>query len=211
MGTVLVARCASLRPDLSRLHDPLQATKRALRVMARRIQMLDDQIADNDTSLKQFVMPGAATLTSKLAIGPGHAAQLLITARQNIHRLHSEAAFARLLRCRTDARPVWQDASHETASWRGPPSERRAPHDRRLPTAISPAHDRLRRTGASQKALSKKDVLRCLKRFIAREVYHDLTTDLGLPRLLWTVDGLRKSVNSRMRPEHPSLDGRSIS
>jgi hypothetical protein len=28
--------------------------------------------------------------------------------------------------------------------------------------------------------LSKRDVLRCLKRFIAREVYHDLKTDLGL-------------------------------
>lgn len=27
--------------------------------------------------------------------------------------------------------------------------------------------------------LSKKDVLRCLKRFIAREVFHDLRTDLG--------------------------------
>ncbi|MDP9697038.1 UNVERIFIED_ORG: hypothetical protein J2X79_004622 [Arthrobacter globiformis] len=28
--------------------------------------------------------------------------------------------------------------------------------------------------------LSKKDVLRCLKGFIAREVYHDLKPDLGL-------------------------------
>lgn len=28
--------------------------------------------------------------------------------------------------------------------------------------------------------LSKKDVLRCLKRFIAREVYNDLKTDLGI-------------------------------
>ena len=27
--------------------------------------------------------------------------------------------------------------------------------------------------------LSKKDVLRCLKRFIAREVFNDLRTDLG--------------------------------
>ena len=28
---------------------------------------------------------------------------------------------------------------------------------------------------------SKKDILRCLKRFTAREVYHDLTTDLLTP------------------------------
>ena len=28
--------------------------------------------------------------------------------------------------------------------------------------------------------LSKKDVLRCLKRFIAREVFNDLKTDIGL-------------------------------
>jgi hypothetical protein len=29
--------------------------------------------------------------------------------------------------------------------------------------------------------LSKKDVMRCLKRFIAREVFHDLSSDLGCP------------------------------
>lgn len=38
--------------------------------------------------------------------------------------------------------------------------------------------DYMRRRSAD--GLSKKDVLRCLKRSIAREVFHDLKSDLGL-------------------------------
>lgn len=42
-------------------------------------------------------------------------------------------------------------------------------------------YDQRTRSYAARRAaegLSKKDILRCLKRFIAREVFHDLITDL---------------------------------
>jgi transposase len=178
-ATVLVARCVGLRADLSRLDDPLQATKRALRIMARRIQMLDEEIAEADAPRKQLVRSTAPTLTSKLAIGPGHAAQLLITAGQNIDRLHSEAAFARL--CGVAPIPVSSGKTHRMRLHRG--------GDRQANAALhmiavcrmryhQPTIDYVRRRLAE--GLSKKDVLRCLKRFIAREVYHDLKTDLAL-------------------------------
>lgn len=178
-ATVLVARCVGLRADLSRLDDPLQATMRALRIMARRIQMLDEEITEADASLKQLVSSTAPTLTSKLAIGPGHAAQLLITAGQNIDRLHSEAAFARL--CGVAPIPVSSGKTHRMRLHRG--------GDRQANAALhmiavcrmryhQPTIDYVRRRLAE--GLSKKDVLRCLKRFIAREVYHDLKTDLAL-------------------------------
>lgn len=178
-AAVLVARCAGLRPDLDRLDDPLQATKRALRAMARRIQMLDEEINETDASLKQLVERTAPTLTSKLAIGPGHAAQLLITAGQNIERLHSEAAFARL--CGVAPIPISSGKTHRMRLHRG--------GDRQANAALhmiavcrmryhQPTIDYVKRR--LSEGLSKKDVLRCLKRFIAREVYHDLKTDLGL-------------------------------
>jgi len=45
------------------------------------------------------------------------------------------------------------------------------------PTGVtSDCHTHMQRRLAE--GLSKKDVLRCLKRFIAREVYHALKTDL---------------------------------
>ncbi len=178
-AAVLIARCAGLRPDLSRLDDPVQATKRALRVMARRIEMLDEEIAEADALLKQLVTRTAPTLTSKLAIGPGHAAQLLITAGQNIDRLHSEAAFARL--CGVAPIPVSSGKTHRMRLHRG--------GDRQANAALhmiavcrmryhQPTINYVKRRLAE--GLSKKDVLRCLKRFIAREVYHDLKTDLRL-------------------------------
>ncbi|MGV9193144.1 IS110 family transposase [Microbacterium sp. MC2] len=176
---VLVARCSGLRPDLSRLDEPLQATKRALRTLARRIQMLDEEIAEADTALKQLVERCAPTLISKLAIGPGHAAQLLITAGQNIDRLHSEAAFARL--CGVAPIPVSSGKTHRMRLHRG--------GDRQANAALymiavcrmryhQPTIDYVSRRLAE--GLSKKDTIRCLKRFIAREVYHDLRIDLGL-------------------------------
>jgi hypothetical protein len=51
--------------------------------------MLDEEINETNASLKQLVEHTAPTLTSKLAIGPGHAAQPLITAGQNIERLYT--------------------------------------------------------------------------------------------------------------------------
>lgn len=178
-AAVLVARCAGLRPDLSRLDDPVQATKRALRVMARRIEMLDEEIAEADALLKQLVTRTAPTLTSKLAIGPGHAAQLLVTAGQNIDRLHSEAAFARL--CGVAPIPVSSGKTRRMRLHRG--SDRQANAALHMIAVCrmryhQPTINYVKRRLAQ--GLSKKDVLRCLKRFIAREVYHDLKTDLRL-------------------------------
>ncbi|MDV6247199.1 hypothetical protein [Rhodococcus opacus] len=68
----------------------------ALRTLSRRIVALDAEIADLDTALQQLVTAAAPVLTSHLGIGVGHAAQFLTTAGQNIDKMHSEAAFARL-------------------------------------------------------------------------------------------------------------------
>jgi transposase len=177
-AAVLVSRCAGLRPDNERLEDPMQATKRALRIMARRIQMLDTEIAEADQDLKQLVERVAPTLVSKLAIGPANASQLLITAGQNIDRLHSEAAFARL--CGVAPIPVSSGKTHRMRLHRGGDRQANAAlhmiavcRMRYHQPTIDYTERRLR------EGLSKKDVMRCLKRFIAREVYHDLKTDLS--------------------------------
>lgn len=104
-------------------------------------------------------------------------AQLLITAGQNIDRFRSEAAFARL--CGVAPVPVSSGKSHRMRLHRG--GNRRA---NRVICLI--AICRLRYDPRSQAYLerkraqghSKSDAIRCLKRYIARGLYHALKNDL---------------------------------
>ncbi|MGO3833106.1 MAG: transposase [Microbacteriaceae bacterium] len=130
-----------------------------------------------DHSLTTLVHSNAPTLVSRVGTGTIHAAQLLVTAGENVERFRSEAAFARL--CGIAPVPVSSGKSHRMRLHRG--------RDRK---AIRPLHmiavvrlrydartvDYMQRRLAEE--LSKKDVLRCLNRFIAREVFDDLRHDL---------------------------------
>jgi transposase len=88
--------CRRLRPDASRLDDPLNAANLALRSLARRVVLLDSEIAELDAQLAPLVATAAPRTTALLGISTGHAGQLLLTAGQNIDRLRSEGAFAAL-------------------------------------------------------------------------------------------------------------------
>jgi transposase len=172
-----VTRAASLRPDLACVNEPLQAAKLSLRTLARRVKMLDEEIAEVDVHLGALVASCAPTLLSLLGIGTQHAAQLLVTAGQNFDRLHSEAAFARL--CGVAPIPVSSGKTNRMRLHRG--GDRRANKTLhliavarlRLDPATKVYMERRRTEG-----LSKKDVVRCLKRYIAREAFGALRQDL---------------------------------
>lgn len=176
-----VTLCSSWRPDAARLDTPTQATKMALRVIAKRIHSLDDEIAMVDEQLDRLVRGVAPTLVSKVGIGTQHAAQLLITAGENIDRLTSEAAFARL--CGVAPIPASSGQTHRMRLHRG--GDRSANRTLHMIAVCRLRYDQrtidyMNRRQAQ--GLSKKDVLRCLKRFIAREVFHDLVHDLAQRR-----------------------------
>jgi transposase len=92
----LLATCAGLRPDDERLGEALQATKAALRSLARRIAALEREIAELNAELAPLVGRAAPRTIALMAIGVEHAGQLLVTAGDNRERLRSEAAFAHL-------------------------------------------------------------------------------------------------------------------
>lgn len=94
-GATLKAKAvqaARLRPDSSSLTDPSQSAKLALRTVGKQIEVLNEHIRDLDQSLANLVAETAPTLTSCFAVSTHHAAQLLITAGQNIDRVTSKAA-----------------------------------------------------------------------------------------------------------------------
>jgi transposase len=171
----LLETCAGLRPDRTRLADPTHATKHALRLLARRHHHLSVEIAELDADLDDLVAAIAPELLAVNGVGTDTAGQLLVTAGANHDRLRNEAAFAAL--CGVAPVPASSGRTHRhrlnrggdrnanCALWRITLSRLR--HDPRTRTYM---------TRRSSEGLSKTEIIRCLKRYIAREIYTLLTT-----------------------------------
>jgi transposase len=168
----LVAACAALRPG--QVTSTTAATKTALRILARRWQQLQAELTQLDAQLQELVSAVAPTLVALPGVGVDTAGQLLVTAGDNPQRLRGEAAFAHL--CGTAPIPASSGRTHRHRLNRG--GDRHANNALwRIALVRMRCHPPTkayveRRT---KQGLSKLDIMRCLKRYIAREVYHHLT------------------------------------
>jgi transposase len=172
----LVGACARLRPDQTALVDPVQGCKAALAVVAQRIQLLDQEVTLADQRLASLVGRAAPRLLQLLAIGTDHAGQLLVTAGQHPERLRGEAAFAHL--CGVAPIPASSGQTRRHRLHRG--GDRDA--NRALHLAVVVRMRFCPRTRAyvrrrTKEGLSKPEIIRCVKRYLAREVYHALVAD----------------------------------
>jgi transposase len=170
-------RAAALRPDLAHLDCPLQAAKFALRDLARRVKMFDDEFKEIDACLAPLVARCAPTLLGCRGVGTQHAAQLLIIAGQDFERLTGEAAFARL--CGTAPIPVSSGKTNRQRLHRG--GDRRANMTLHLIVVARLRLDpktRAYRERRRAEGLSTRDIIRCLKRYVAREAFNALKQDL---------------------------------
>jgi len=172
-----VNRTGAMRPDLERLGEPLQAAKFTLRQLSGRVKMLDQEIAGVNAQLDQLVARRAPHLLRCCGIGTQHAAQLLITAGQNLGRLRSDGAFARL--CGVAPVPVSSGKTNRMRLHRGGDRQaNRALHLIAIARLRLDPKTQVYMTRRRAEGLSNMDVVRCLKRFIAREVYNALKLDL---------------------------------
>lgn len=165
--------CAAMRPGPAQ--DPVSATRIALRSLARRWHALQEEVDGLDTLLGPLVSSVAADLVTLPGVGPDTAGQLLVTAGDNPHRLRSEAAFARL--CGVAPIPVSSGRTDRHRLHRG--GDRAANHALWRIVLVrmhchQPTKDYVARRTAEGK--TKREVMRCLKRYVAREVYTALTT-----------------------------------
>nr|WP_182907353.1 IS110 family transposase [Microbispora sp. H13382] len=170
----LITTCAALRPDRADAAQPVTAAKIALCSLARRHQQLTTEIGELDELLEPLVTSINPDLIAVHGVGPDTAGQLLVTAGENHDRLTSEAAFAML--CGVAPIPASSGKTNRHRLNRG--------GDRQANCALYRiALVRLRwdpRTRAYmerriQDGLSKKEIIRCLKRYIAREIYQVIT------------------------------------
>ncbi|MFE9695136.1 transposase [Micromonospora sp. NPDC005806] len=72
------------------------ATKHTLRSIARRWQQLHDEIKTHEKLLAELTSQLAPQLIDAFGVGADTAAEMLIVAGDNIDRVHSEPAWARL-------------------------------------------------------------------------------------------------------------------
>lgn len=169
----LVRAAAALRPR-PHLTDPVQATKKALHSLAHRILALDAEINEATTLLDAMVADRAPQLVADFGVGTLTAAQLLITAGDNPHRLHSCEAFVAL--CGASPIPVSSGRTDRYRLNRG--GDRQA--NRALYTIAlcrMKTHEQTRQFIATRLAAgkTKKEAIRILKRYLARHVYKLLT------------------------------------
>lgn len=178
----LVNRCLRLRPetdDLLSLADDaerllLAGVKTALRDLARRWKTLDDEIKLLNKQIEALVRAAAPDLVKLHGVGVELAGQFLVTAGDNAERIHSEAAFAKL--CGVAPQPA--SSGRTTGRHRLSRSGDRAANSALYIVTIvrirhhQPTRDYIQRRTAE--GLSKREIIRCLKRYIAREIYNNL-------------------------------------
>ena len=173
-ATALVTTCMRLRPTTGELADPIQGVKHTLRSLARRHQHLNAEITDLDTQLAPLVAAANPGLLAKHGFGVETAAQLLITAGDNPDRLASEAGFAALC----GAAPVPASSGQNTRYRLNRGGDRQANRAlyaitiTRMATCPKTRAYVRKRTAEGK---SKRDIIRCLKRYIAREAYYQIT------------------------------------
>jgi transposase len=172
--TQLIRACTALRPDPSRAADPGTATKIALRSLARRHQQLSTDIAELDKLINPLVQTINPALSAAHGIGPEVAGQLLVTAGDNPDRLRTEAAFAML--CGAAPLPASSGKTHRHRLNRGGDRQANCALYRIALTRLArDPRTRAYRDRRIQEGLSTTEAIRCLKRYIAREIYTLLT------------------------------------
>ena len=172
----LLAHCARLRPTTT-LTDPVAATKTALRRLARRIQTLTREITDADHELAGLTATVAPATTALHCVGPQTTAQLLATAGDNPDRIASEAGFARL--CGVAPVPASSGNTTRQRLHRGGDRQANAALYRIVIVLMRHcARTRAHVTRRTAEAKTKKEIIRCLKRYVAREVYATILADL---------------------------------
>jgi transposase len=161
---------------------PATGLQLALASLGRRWLALNDEVTGLDAAIASRVRRTAPRLLERHSVGVQTAAQLLITAGDNPDRLHSEAAFAAVC----GASPV-QASSGKTVRHRLNRGGDRAANSALWTIANNRLmHDpRSRAYAAKRTALgnSRKEILRCVKRALARELYPLILDALALPRL----------------------------
>lgn len=199
----LVTTAVAFRPTMP-LTTPTAATKLALKSIAVRYRQLNAEIAALDQHLDRLVAAAAPALVTVKGVGTDIAATLLTVAGDNPERLASEGAFAHLC----GAAPIPASSGKITRYRLNRGGDRKANRALYLLAVGRMGWDPRTRQYVARRTTegrSKPAIIRCLKRYIARELYPLL---LATTSVLVEVDGLASgSAGARQAPTPVRRDG----
>jgi len=174
----LVVACAGL-DTAGDIADPEVAMRATLACLAQRWLTLHEEIKIHTSHLKTLTRAAAPELLDRFGIGFDSAAEMLVTAGDNTDRIRSEAAFAKLCgACPVPAGSGKTSGRHRLN--RGGNRQANAALYRIIvvrmrwhPPTIAYVQRR------TEQGLTKREIIRCLKRFVAREIYNLLPDPSG--------------------------------
>ena len=169
----LVAEGKGLRPGRS--SDPVTAaTKASLSSLARRISSLDDELAELNERIEALLIATVPDLLELFGVGPDTAASLVMAAGDNPERLHSEGAWAHLCGVSPIPKGSGKNSGRVKAHDGG---DRQANSALWRIVMVRIAHDPETQLYFERRVREGKtahEVIRILKRYVAREVYRYL-------------------------------------
>ena len=170
----LIRTCAGSRPDAVGWRDPAVATRIALKALARRILDLGDEVAALDAMIEPLVAELGPTLLDLEGVATQNAGAFIVAAGDNPERLRSEASFAMLC----GASPIPASSGKTTRHRLNRGGNRQLNSALHMVVVCRMRRDARTRTYVARRTtegLSKREIIRCLKRYVAREVFHALT------------------------------------
>jgi transposase len=164
--------CARLRPGNVTL--PSDAAKTALRAIATRWLGLHDEIRELDAAIKTVLDQIAAPILTRHGVGYDTAGALLCAAGDNPERLNTEGSYAALC----GSSPIEISSGNTKRHRLNRAGDRHANAALwtivmvRIRSKHAPTIAYIERR--TSEGLSKREAIRCLKRYVAREIYNDI-------------------------------------
>lgn len=171
--TGLIAQAAAMRPRKG-LDGVVYTTNVVIRGLGARICNLDDEIATIDPALRDLIHETAPSLLDLFGVGVVTAATLLVAAGDNAGRVTSERSWAQL--CGVAPIPTGSGKTSQRVRLnRG--GNRQANAALHQIVVVRMQHDPRTRQYVQRRldeGLSKREIMRCLKRYVARETFKHL-------------------------------------
>ena len=171
--TGLVSEAARMRPRKG--SGPITfTTNMVIRGLARRFKDLNDEIGSIDDALKELVDTTAPSLLAYYGVGAATAATLLVTAGDNPDRLHTERSWAHLCGVSPVPAGTGRTSGRVRLNHGGDRHANAALYQIVLTRMSSDPETRnyVRRRRAE--GLSTREIMRCLKRYVARQTFKHL-------------------------------------
>ena len=164
----LIDRCANLRPG--EVDTPVAASRHALRSLARRWRDLHTEIKAHEELLERLIRQIAPQLLDAFGVAADTAVEMLIVAGDNPERIRTEAAWAKL--CGVAPIPASSGTTTRHRLNRGGHRQANAALYRTVIVRMrfhEPTIAYVERRMAEGR--TKAEIIRCLKRFVAREIW----------------------------------------